>query len=462
MHLNALVPEKFFLGVAFIFGLFFLLITPPFQAPDEPNHFFKAWQISQGEFKSVKQDQRVGGYLPVSLQEFVTPYFRIAWNKNNTFSVVATEEVNNITTECEKTFYDFSNTALYSPICHAPQALGIFAGRLFSSNVKTIFYISRLLSFLTWLALVFFAIRLIPICKWLLTYLALLPMSLFINMSLSADLMTNGICFLFFAYVLRLCFQEPPIRNRQLMALSGLVILLASVKIVYAPFLLLLFLLPKSKFRSTGHYLCWVTGGLAAGLSIILFWGALISDLYVPYEDYNKTYREFTGISPAANAHKQLEFIKEDPTQAFSVICHSIGDCYGSHIESYVGVFGWLDTHLPGWMVYTLYALIYVIASGEKDLRLSLSWKKRTLLFLVFMLILSLLFLSQHLSWVLVGAPSVWHIQGRYLIPFYPLLFMMFYGLFRGKKAIVLLVAAATIMSLIYSCVVLYSRYVGY
>jgi len=40
-------PEKVFLIVGILFGTLFLLITPPFQVPDEPNHFSRAFHVSE-------------------------------------------------------------------------------------------------------------------------------------------------------------------------------------------------------------------------------------------------------------------------------------------------------------------------------------------------------------------------------------------------------------------------------
>lgn len=60
-------PEKAFLIIGLIFGILFLLVVPPFQVPDEPNHFFRAYQLSEGEIIGEKQDNNAGGLVPKSL-----------------------------------------------------------------------------------------------------------------------------------------------------------------------------------------------------------------------------------------------------------------------------------------------------------------------------------------------------------------------------------------------------------
>ncbi len=43
-----LKPEAVFLYFALVFGCSVLVIMPPFQAPDEEHHFFRAYQVSEG------------------------------------------------------------------------------------------------------------------------------------------------------------------------------------------------------------------------------------------------------------------------------------------------------------------------------------------------------------------------------------------------------------------------------
>jgi len=74
-------PERAFLIVGFIFGVAILILTPPFQVPDEPQHFFRAFQLSEGRFRDLvvlapdeKDGMRSGRYgtmLPKSLSALV-------------------------------------------------------------------------------------------------------------------------------------------------------------------------------------------------------------------------------------------------------------------------------------------------------------------------------------------------------------------------------------------------------
>jgi hypothetical protein len=60
MNLPSIQPTRIFVLFALIFGILFIVVTPPFQVPDEGAHFSRAYQISQfhiiGEKNSIKRE----------------------------------------------------------------------------------------------------------------------------------------------------------------------------------------------------------------------------------------------------------------------------------------------------------------------------------------------------------------------------------------------------------------------
>ena len=46
--LSALTPRRVFLVSAVLGGAAFIVTTPPFQVPDEPAHFYRAYSVSEG------------------------------------------------------------------------------------------------------------------------------------------------------------------------------------------------------------------------------------------------------------------------------------------------------------------------------------------------------------------------------------------------------------------------------
>ena len=78
-----LKPEVVFLYFALMFGLSLLVTVPPFQTPDEPHHFFRAYQVSEGIM--VGKHFRVE-YLPKSL--------KYAWGGNKPSYALAPRQKN--------------------------------------------------------------------------------------------------------------------------------------------------------------------------------------------------------------------------------------------------------------------------------------------------------------------------------------------------------------------------------
>ena len=106
--------------VFFALGLTYVFIFPNGEAPDEREHFYRAYEIAEGNVVSqkIEESKQVGNYLPKTLSIFR--------DKSATISD-------------ERTFESFANTALYFPFSYIPQALGIKIASLFTDNVSKIF-----------------------------------------------------------------------------------------------------------------------------------------------------------------------------------------------------------------------------------------------------------------------------------------------------------------------------------
>ena len=77
-------PIKFFIFTALIFGSLYALIVPPFQVPDEFNHFYRSWQITEGGITAIRtSDNRVGAELPTSLKIISQPFRNLPFHEQN-------------------------------------------------------------------------------------------------------------------------------------------------------------------------------------------------------------------------------------------------------------------------------------------------------------------------------------------------------------------------------------------
>ncbi|PBQ32208.1 hypothetical protein CNR22_10635 [Sphingobacteriaceae bacterium] len=459
---NKVRAEKFFLFTSLFFGLCFLFITPPFQVPDEPNHFYRTWQIAEGELISVKQDKRVGGNLPTSLEKLVHSYTRMIGVKDFKIKDLEIQKIREIPLEQEQQkFYDFNNTALYSPVCYIPGAIAIFITNLCNANPFYAFYLARLFSLLTWIMLVFCAIKILPFYKWLFSFLALLPMSLFVNMSLSADVITNAVCFLFIATVIGYAYDPFAFNATRRAKLLGVIVLLVSIKLVYAPLLLLLLVIPGDKFTSLKNRVFNLGVLVLAGLVFFVFWNTLLSPLYINYENYNPQFRDGAALVNGADAGKQMHLILHGGWYFYDVVVKSSTFAFDMYFNGYIGTFGWLEFSLPFWLVCCAYCALILLSLADGSSQLHVGLGTKFIFLLSFVIILFLVLLSQHLIWDYVGAEFIVTLQGRYFIPFVPLFFVVFYNrLFSAKKLSMFLSISITLICLIISLQLIWTRYI--
>jgi uncharacterized membrane protein len=94
----------------------------------------------------------------------------------------------------------------------------------------------------------------IPICKWLFTFLILLPMNIYISNSFSADTMTNILSLAFIVFVLKYSFDDKLFTKKRLFILLLTGVLLALSKIVYVGLILSFFVIPLAKFSSKKQF----------------------------------------------------------------------------------------------------------------------------------------------------------------------------------------------------------------
>jgi len=427
-------PQYFFLFAALFFQWRFNTVTPPLQAPDEFNHFYRALQVSEGQFLPLKQDNRLGGVIPGSVREFVLPYSNAATNLKYTLTQKQLVNSFNIPYSTADTiFYDFPNTAVYSPVSYLPHALAIYALKKLNLSVANLYYGGRNFAFLCWLFGMFFVISIIPFGKWLMTLLMLLPMNLYIANSFSADTVTNIVALLFVANVLKLSLQDKKITIWNVFLLLFMIVFLVFAKVVYIGLVFLLFIIPPRQFVSVGNYalsfgLLFFTAMLAT-----YYWSNLVLLYYTPYVDYNPGYREGICLSNCANYYLQKQLILDDKWYFIKVIYNSIMKHPMTYLNGYIGLFGNSDIFLTKQITYWSYLLIGFVAITEEN-------KKATSILLKILFVFAagatfvLLLLSQHLTWDCVGEGIVDLVQGRYLIPLFPLLFLVLSNRFINLK----------------------------
>jgi len=454
---QGLTPDRLFLLIGLAFGVLFVFITPPFQVPDEYHHFYRSYHVSEGRILGIKDGNLAGDYLPRGLGWFATNV-----SSGMQFHPEVKQDYHNILSQVGKSlhldnraFFNFHGSVLYSPVPYLPQAAAMLWGRIFSGSPLALFYMGRLANVAVWALLTALAIRVTPIYKWVFFLLALAPMSIFQAASLSADALTHALSFLLVAIILYLAFGPlQSLSRKELVALLIVSVLLALCKPGYILLLGMFFLIPVRKFGSFKRYLGWAAILFSVSLGAMLGWLLLARPLYVS-----------TLSDPAINPGEQLLYILENPIAYIKVILRTFRNYRLSITTTYIGVLGWLDTPLPGF-VYNAFIILTIMAAlleGRREVCLTLPNKLViALLFGAGVVYMSTL---PYLTWTPVGSRTIEGMQGRYFIPFGPPALLLLYNRFLGQKiaaANFLIKPIATIGSLVILIVTVYALLLRY
>lgn len=448
-----LKPEVVFAVLAIVFGLTLAIVNAPFQAPDEGAHFMRAYHVSQGNLMTSRRGDSVGGWIPKSVAnaparyEYLIghPELRLKFEQLTTDLTVSLDQEN-------KAFFDFFTMALYAPIVYFPQAVGIIMARGCGLSPLQMMYIGRISTLLCWIAVLFVAIRIVPLFKWAFVLLALMPRSLFQASSLSADGPTNALSMLLTALMLRAIFTK----QLNLGTWEALFILLTSVllsmaKQVYLPLVGLVLLIPEGRFNGWRNKIIFC--GIVLGAAVLAsgLWSMAIRDFYRPWKE--------------ANAPEQMSLLMARPWIFPVIAVKSFLVTWKSLAFSLVGVLGFLDVWLPKWIYYTYPILLVTAAVFDSTCKKTLGWLPRGWILLICMCIFLLFELSMYLIWTRPGAPLVEGVHGRYFLPLViPVLLAMFYNRrlnlpeTRWWQGVV---GVFTLLVLMTSCWVVWVRYYG-
>jgi uncharacterized membrane protein len=220
--------------------------NPVFNVPDEPNHFLRCYEISEGHLLSdYSRELNAGGReLPFDITELHENTLQPqSWYE---YEEKRGKELND---DEDRHFVKFSNTALYSPLSYLPQVTGISAARLFSKNIYVMAVFGRLANWLCITILIYGTLKLLPYGKEFFMLLALMPMSLFEAFSLAPDGMVFALSSFLIAFVLDIRMNRKMLTFRHYAALYLMAVIMCSMKIVYLPFCLYYFLIPGRSFR---------------------------------------------------------------------------------------------------------------------------------------------------------------------------------------------------------------------
>jgi uncharacterized membrane protein len=436
--LDRLKLEYIYLVVALVWGLALVVVTPPFQVPDEPAHFLRAWGLAEGQVfppRDIKETLpsnvfTLPSQFPVGPILDPSPY--TGYQSSKVLQLLKQP----ISRVHEVRFVQ--GTPSQNPLAYVPQAIGIWVAELARWSPMGAFYLARIFNLFAGLALVFLALRLVPFGKTMLLIVGLFPVTLSEMASVSPDSLMIGGAMLFTALVLNLS-SRTTIRDRDMGLVLGVGVLLLTVKPSYFPLVALVFMLRRRQFASGKRFWIWVPGIAAAVLFV-----SIVAVLATPASPPGYP---FVAQAPiGADMMAQFRHVILHPLTFANAMLNTFGASGISYGYWMVGLLGWLTINVSQVAVLVLLGLIVVFIAGIEG-EPPVGARRRSVLLLTWLAGSVSVCLALYGAFSVVGGSTVNGVQGRYFTPVLPLLLLGVSQLkFRRHAAVAIILTVGLIL----------------
>lgn len=218
--------EKLFLMIAIPLGILYIILILPNFKPDEDQHAWRAYDVSQGNL--------ISGEISYPLDYWTYGTLEMTNYQQYKKALKAKTDYNNIVSST-------SAAGRYYFMNYIPAALGIVVARMLGLNITIANILSRTMNYLLFLLFGYSAIRIMTKGKFIMFVYLLNPMVLYMASAISADSLINSFSMLFIAYALELMDNKKTVTVKQFVILLCLLWIPVRGKIVYFPLILLLF-----------------------------------------------------------------------------------------------------------------------------------------------------------------------------------------------------------------------------
>lgn len=417
--------EKIYVYIALFFGLLFVFFTPPFQSPDEDSHFTRSYLISKGNFYPMTKNKKLGNNIPLEMNNYIQEKLKYIGNRNQkySFSEMVNDQYNLMNYE-KKIFKDYS-TSNVIPIAYVAPATGIFFSKIVAkifnmSSISTSYmlYFGRLFSLIMSIFIVYNAIKITPVFKKTMVAVASIPMFIYLSSMITYDNLLNSLTLLAISIMLKLIYDKSvkSINWKYMLAISIIGVVLLNVKTIYSLIFLLIFFIPKEKFKNKKEKIT----KFSIMIGIVLLFTILLK---LPYLFLK------TGATSSL-AGKQLAFIFSNPFKYANILYSNIVCQRNFQLTSLIGLFGLIDTYMPIPVIFIYYLYLFLIGLSEGVVnKHKITNKMKIVIIISFILIVTAIYTIMYISWTPVilngkiGTKDISGVQGRYFIPIiFPLL----------------------------------------
>ncbi len=407
--------------VALTFGSMYLVGSPLFTGSDEHNHYYRIYEITTGNFITpVQENDIVGDQLPESLVTTFTNNEQETVNRNT--MIKYSDEIDMMKVDLEEenvmqygTEYatEYSNTALYCPIQYLPQVIGFMIAKILNLGPFWMGEFGRLFNLISYVAICTFFLKKLPRLKTFAMLVLLSPVLLSNATTLSADAFLNAIVFGFLTMIVYNRYKNTPLKTYEKIIYFVLSILLAACKIVYLPFVFLLFLLSSNNFKSKKEKLIFTLSCIVISCVIGLLWMQVTNRYFDAYY---------------VNTAVQKEHILGNILDYFVVVFRTYMSQFNNLLLNVFAGTNMYHSQLPVYSFISIAYIIIVIISffiKEKDKKYEntqLSVKNQVFTGILLLGVLALLSTAIYIqctsNFIAVDNPQIVGLQGRYYLAF--------------------------------------------
>lgn len=419
--------EKCFLVIALVIGGLLIFLIPPMASPDENDHFYNAVAFSEANWFPDIQDDMRGRVLPTSVIDFVNSYNdRFAGNLDVKYDFAEAYISWAIETDFEShSFQEYWNSNV-SLLSYIPSGMGMLVYRglakmlpFITVSPYNLLMIGRMCNLFFYICMIYFAIKWTPIMKYTMLLISLLPMSIYLASTLSYDTVVIGCSMLLFARIVNILSTERTISLQDLIVIVYCSIMCFSVKQAYIPLLIVLLSIPIAKFDSWKKYIRYAAITIFSGLIPYAFFQcgkAIVEKEFVwKYAKVMETQKEVVLGAP-------LHFIRN--------IVNSFMNLGEFYYLSMLGCLGQLDTNLPIVLIYILSMFILIVSIIEVSSQTIITKKFKFMSLSGVLFSIYAMFAGTYIIWTAtrysIGLDYVEGIQGRYFIPLYLWIIILF------------------------------------
>ncbi len=238
--------EKCFLVSIIGWGIIYLLLMPPYSYPDEPTHYAQAnAYVNQFTGREIHDEN---GQIYIRKEELIDV---VSFPSSNSLVNYYDGCFVNSAKQGYGTMGIVNGRGLESAsiFCYIPFEIGIIIARVLNLNYVWSFTLSNIFGLIFYTAIVYIAIRLMPVGKWILFLIAQFPLALSIATSFTYDMVNYALLTLFFSFFCKIYYDETAISWKKMAIMTVIGVVVFPIKYAYLPFCLLIIMIPKKKFN---------------------------------------------------------------------------------------------------------------------------------------------------------------------------------------------------------------------